>query len=64
MAAGLDKERQDELYEAAIKAIAAIGYNDSIRAALVSEEESRNLLAMVKPAQPEKMVRNIKMLLG
>jgi len=46
MAAGLDKERQDELYEAAIKAIAAIGYNDSIRAALVSEEESRNLLAM------------------
>ena len=46
MAATLDSERQDELYEAAIKAIAAIGYNDSVRDALNSVDESRTLLAM------------------
>ena len=46
MTAGLDKDRQDELYEAAIKAIAAIGYNDAVRAAITSKEEARILLAM------------------
>ena len=46
MTAGLDKDRQDELYEAAIKAIAAIGYNDAVREALMSQQEPRILLAM------------------
>jgi HEAT repeat protein len=43
MTAALDKDRQDELYEAAIKAIAAIGYNDAVRAALTSQEEAAHL---------------------
>lgn len=46
MTAALDKDRQDELYEAAIKAIAAIGYNDAVRASLTSQDEARILLAM------------------
>ena len=46
MTTTLDKDRQDELYEAAIKAIASIGYNDALRAALTSQDETRILLAM------------------
>ena len=46
MGATLDRERQDELYEATVRAVAAIGYNDAVREALHSEEEQRVLLAM------------------
>lgn len=46
MAAKLDRDRQDELYEATIKAIAAIGYNDAVRKALLGESEQRILTAI------------------
>ena len=46
LATGLDPERKAELYEAAIRAIASIGYNDIVRDALRSEDESRTMIAM------------------
>lgn len=46
LAARLDPERKAELYEAAIRAIASIGYNDKVRDALRSEDENRIMIAM------------------
>ncbi|WP_165065668.1 HEAT repeat domain-containing protein [Desulfovibrio sp. ZJ200] len=46
LAARLDPERKAELYEAAIRAIASIGYNDTVRDALRSEDENRVMIAM------------------
>ena len=46
LAVSLDKERQPELYEAAIAALAAIGYNDALRDALRCKDENRILVAM------------------
>ncbi|WP_304407707.1 HEAT repeat domain-containing protein [uncultured Desulfovibrio sp.] len=42
----IDPERQAELYEAAIRALAAIGYNDVVRDALRSDDETRIMIAM------------------
>lgn len=46
LAAGLDPERKAELYEAAIRAIASIGYNNVVRDALRSDDENRIMIAM------------------
>lgn len=46
LAAALDPERKAELYEAAIRAIASIGYNAVVRDALRSEDENRVMIAM------------------
>lgn len=45
-AVGLDPERDPELYEATIRALAAIGYNDTIRDALNSTDENFIMVAM------------------
>lgn len=45
-ALSLDAEREQELYEAAIQAIASIGYNDTVRDALRSDDEQRILVMM------------------
>ena len=46
LAVGAWKERQPELYEAAIAALAAIDYNDALRDALRCKDENRILVAM------------------
>ena len=46
LAQTIDPERQPELYEAAIRALAAIGYNEVVRDALRSEDETRITIAM------------------
>lgn len=46
LAASLDPDRSPELYEGAIRALAAIGYNDVIRDALRSENETNVMAAM------------------
>ena len=45
-ALGLNPDRQMELYETAIRAIASIGYNPVVRNALRSEDENRIMVAM------------------
>lgn len=46
LAEKLDPDRAPELYEAAIRALAAIGYNDVIRDALRSDNEVHVMIAM------------------
>ena len=46
LASELDPERKAELYEAAIRALASIGYNDIVRDALRSADENRIMIAM------------------
>lgn len=46
MAAGIDRERDSELYEEAVRTLAAIGYNDALRDALHSGDENRIQLVM------------------
>ncbi|MBD5553643.1 MAG: HEAT repeat domain-containing protein [Desulfovibrio sp.] len=46
LATTLDPDRTPELYEAAIRALAAIGYNDVVRDALRSENEIQVMVAM------------------
>ncbi len=46
LARSIDPEKQPELYEAAIRALAAIGYNDVVRDALRSEDETAAMIAM------------------
>lgn len=46
LAKTIDPEKQADLYEAAIRAIAAIGYNDVVRDALRSEDEAMVMIAM------------------
>lgn len=46
LAQTIDPERQAELYEAAIRALAAIGYNEVVRDALRSDDETQVMIAM------------------
>lgn len=46
LAETIDPDRQAELYEAAIRSLAAIGYNDEVRDSLRSENETRTMIAM------------------
>lgn len=46
LALTIDPEKNSELYEAAIRALAAIGYNDVVSDALRSEDENRVMIAM------------------
>lgn len=46
LAQTIDPERQSELYEAAIRALGAIGYNDVVRDALRSGDETKITIAM------------------
>lgn len=46
LAETVDPERKPDLYEAAIRSLAAIGYNDVIRNALRSEDENKIIVAM------------------
>lgn len=46
LAQTIDPDRQSELYEAAIRTLAAIGYNEVVRDALRSEDETRVTIAM------------------
>ena len=46
LASGLDPERNADMYEASIRALAAIGYNDVLRDALRSTDENQIMIAM------------------
>lgn len=46
LALTIDPDKQPDLYEAAIRALAAIGYNEVIRDALRSEDENQIMIAM------------------
>lgn len=46
LAKTIDPEKQADLYESAIRAIAAIGYNEVVRDALRSEDETMVMIAM------------------
>lgn len=46
LAETINPEKQADLYETAIRAIAAIGYNDVVRDSLRSEDETRVMIAM------------------
>ena len=64
LAVGLDVERQSELYEAAIHAIASLGYNSMLRDALRSDDEKHIAVAMeacrlLKDQRPVEELKNI-----
>lgn len=64
LAAGLDPERNAGLYEAAIQAIASIGYNTVVRDALRSEDECRVMVAMeacqlMDDSRPVEEIKNL-----
>lgn len=46
LAQTIDPERHPELYEAAVRALAAIGYNEVLRDALRGDDETRVMIAM------------------
>lgn len=46
LAKTIDPDKEGELYEAAIRALGAIGYNEEVRDALRSDDETRAMIAM------------------
>lgn len=64
LAKELDPDRKPDLYEAAIRAIAAIGYNDVVRDALRGEDETMAMIAMeacqiMETAAPLEEIKNL-----
>lgn len=64
LARTINPEKNAELYEAAIRALAAIGYNDVIRDALRDEDETRVMIAMeacqlMDDARPLEEIKNL-----